>query len=66
MDPLNMMTTAARDGGLEDLDAVQLAEVAGGVFVPDGYCGTWIPGRLPWPPGPPPTVQLGAIQSGIF
>jgi hypothetical protein len=66
MDNLNQKTTAARDGGLEELDAVRLAEIAGGVFVADGYCGTWVPWRLPGPPGPPPTVQLGAAQVLVF
>jgi len=62
MDNLNRMTTATREGGLEELERARLAEIAGGVFVPDGYCGTWVPWPTPWPPPSPPTVQLGAAQ----
>jgi hypothetical protein len=62
MDKLNSLITATSDGGLEELDAVRLAEVAGGIFVLDGYCGTWVP----LPPRPPTPLQLGAAQVDFF
>ena len=53
MDYLNRLITAARDGGLEELDAAQLAEIAGGFFLPTVYLGTWITSLpLPWRPLP--------------
>ena len=57
MDNLNSLITAARDGGLEELDDARLAEIAGGYFIPTVYPGTyivwppWLP--LPFPPTPP-------------
>jgi hypothetical protein len=59
MDNLNRINTALRDGGLEELETVRLAEIAGGVFVPDGYCGTWVPRpHLPLPTPQPVAAQV--------